>query len=195
MSQMSATSPRTNPFPSVRGRRGMRGPALAEGPRSGAVGQPAATDGASPASTVTLLSERKSSELWRRYTPTGPGFLPRLSRASKVRVRAAPLRLSPSGVGRTLRSGRAAAPASSAACSRGSARCFPLRSAAARDARPVLTEGPGSEAPGRGGAGGYRRSPTLPRDQPIGHVIPDRRKTIPVLLREVPCFQNQSIVS
>ena len=40
----------------------MRGPALTEGPSSGAVGQPAATDGASPASTVTLLSERKSSE-------------------------------------------------------------------------------------------------------------------------------------
>ena len=67
---------RHHSFPSVRGRRGMRGPALAEGPRSGAVGQPAATDGASPASTVTLLSERKSSELWRRRAPTGPGFLP-----------------------------------------------------------------------------------------------------------------------
>ena len=52
---------RHHSFPSVRGRRGMRGPALTEGPRSGAVGQPAATDGASPASTVTLLSERKSS--------------------------------------------------------------------------------------------------------------------------------------
>ena len=52
----------------------MRGPALTEGPSSGALGQPAATDGASPASTVTLLSERKSSELWRRRAqlPTPP---------------------------------------------------------------------------------------------------------------------------
>ena len=41
----------------------MRGPALAEGPSSEALGQPATTDGASPASSVTLLSERKSSEL------------------------------------------------------------------------------------------------------------------------------------
>ena len=43
----------------------MRGPALAEGPSSEALGQPATTDGASSASSVTLLSERKSSELWR----------------------------------------------------------------------------------------------------------------------------------
>ena len=44
----------------------MRGPALTEGPSSGALGQPASTDGASPASTVTLLSARKSSELVKR---------------------------------------------------------------------------------------------------------------------------------
>ena len=72
---------------------------------AGLYGQPTSTDGASPASTVTLLSERKSSELWRRYTPTGPGLLPRLSRAFKVRVRAAPLRLSASGVERDAQVG------------------------------------------------------------------------------------------
>ena len=73
---------RHHSFPSVRGRRGMRGPALAEGPSSGAVGQPAATDGASPASTVTLLSERKSSHLWAGRRRQTPGRL-RLSRARR----------------------------------------------------------------------------------------------------------------